>query len=276
MKKLICGIYAAFAILLGLSLYAAGRSYDGLVEENYYLRATGYLAEREREERAGLSISVPQSLEKGHNRFSAAISTSSGPLRGAKVTLAAMRISGVNGDRKFTLAEGNPGSYAADVFLPAEGEWMFRLEAESGAIRAQKRWIAAAGAGETAHGGKDAVLPPPQSDCGGQALHAGPVTKSAGDLTVTLDIAPKPVTAMRELLFTVEIAGYDGHGLPWIDLSMPGMRMPPNRVGLRKGGDGRFRGKGVIVRCGSGARTWAATVSVPGGTEVAYTFDVVR
>lgn len=91
---------------------------------------------------------------------------------------------------------------------------------------------------------------------------------------VLLDIGPKPVKAMRELIFSVEVPGYGGAGSPWIDLGMAGMRMAPNRVDLVKDGDGRYRGKGIFVRCPSGMRTWTATVHLPGKREAVFTFDV--
>jgi len=55
---------------------------------------------------------------------------------------------------------------------------------------------------------------------------------------------------------------------------MPGMRMPPNRVSLRGGADGIYRGTGAIVRCGSGKRTWSVTVVLPDGARAVFTFDV--
>jgi hypothetical protein len=80
---------------------------------------------------------------------------------------------------------------------------------------------------------------------------------------------------MRELSFAVELPGADGRGVtPRIDLEMPGMRMPPNRVDLRRSADGVYRGTGAIVRCGSGRRTWSATVTLPGGPGAVFTFDV--
>lgn len=91
---------------------------------------------------------------------------------------------------------------------------------------------------------------------------------------VFLDISPKPVRAMRELVFTVELPGEPLPGTPWIELAMRGMTMPPNRVDLSADGNGRYRGKGMVVRCPSGGRTWTATVHVPGQSGSSFTFDV--
>ncbi len=91
---------------------------------------------------------------------------------------------------------------------------------------------------------------------------------------IILDISPKPVRAMRELVFTVEFPGGSLAGRPWIELGMAGMAMPPNRVDLTQGEDGRYRGKGVVIRCPSGARTWTATVNAHGRRSALITFDV--
>jgi hypothetical protein len=96
----------------------------------------------------------------------------------------------------------------------------------------------------------------------------------AGGRKILLDIAPKPLKAMRELTFSVEVPGYGDAGNPWIDLGMAGMRMPLNRIDLRKEGDGRYRGKGVVVKCPSGMRTWTAAVNLPGEGKALITFDV--
>ena len=95
-------------------------------------------------------------------------------------------------------------------------------------------------------------------------LQAGPCTLPAGrDLLVTLEITPRPIRAQAELLFTVETRrGTElaaGHGAE-ISLQMPGMYMGENRMVLNAAGSGRHRGKGTVVRCGSGRRDWVAEV----------------
>jgi hypothetical protein len=102
---------------------------------------------------------------------------------------------------------------------------------------------------------------------------SGPFAGSAAGQKILLDVGPKPVMAMRELTFSVEVPGYDGAGTPGLDLGMAGMRMAPNRIDLVKESDGRYRGKGVIVKCPSGMRTWIATVTLPGKGKAHFTFD---
>ena len=113
-----------------------------------------------------------------------------------------------------------------------------------------------------------------EAERAGVRAPSDPFVAFAGCQRVLLYIAPIPVKAMRELIFSVELPGYGASGSPWVDLGMPGMRMPPNRVDLVKEGDGRYRGKGILVKCSGGMRTWTATVNLPGKGTALFTFDV--
>ena len=98
------------------------------------------------------------------------------------------------------------------------------------------------------------------------SVNAGPcVAKTTdGAIEVTLDITPKPVAAMRELTFQVQLKDRRG---PMTDasvkilLSMPGMYMGKNEVTLSSR-NGRYEGTGIIVRCPSGKKTWQADVVI--------------
>ncbi|MFW6055523.1 MAG: hypothetical protein ACOC9D_06420, partial [Thermodesulfobacteriota bacterium] len=62
-------------------------------------------------------------------------------------------------------------------------------------------------------------------------IQEGACTQKIQEGFVQLDILPKPVKAMQDLLFRVslqETGRLDGP--PVIDLGMPGMQMGPNRV----------------------------------------------
>jgi hypothetical protein len=105
--------------------------------------------------------------------------------------------------------------------------------------------------------------------------HDGKCSMPIGQETVTLEIQPRPVTAMQDSTFTVTLTGIAPKQAPFIDLGMPAMKMGPNRVRLKPTGDGTYRGKGIIVRCKSGRRTWFANVVVPGVGEAKFVFDVI-
>ena len=89
---------------------------------------------------------------------------------------------------------------------------------------------------------------------------------------MTLEIEPRTVTAMQDSTFTVMLTGIAPEQTPIIDLGMPAMQMGPNRVQPKPTGDGTYAGKGIIVRCMSGRRTWFANVVVPGAGETKFVF----
>lgn len=99
-----------------------------------------------------------------------------------------------------------------------------------------------------------------------QALESG---------TVTLDILPRPVTAMTDLTFNITLESLAPGSDPFIDLGMPGMEMGPNQVLLQKTSEGVYTGAGVIVRCPSGRTLWQADVTIPSVGKSAFTFHVV-
>ncbi len=106
-------------------------------------------------------------------------------------------------------------------------------------------------------------------------IQAGACVESLGGGTVTLEVLPRPVTAMTDLTFRVSLGNLAVEGAPAIDLGMPGMSMGPNHVDMEKTGEGEYTGTGVIVRCPSGRTLWQADVTVPGAGTAAFIFDVV-
>ena len=108
-------------------------------------------------------------------------------------------------------------------------------------------------------------------------LHQGTCTQRLAGYTVTLAVTPRPVKAMQDLLFQVSLSGKlpPNTKLPYIDLGMPGMNMGPNRVQLKSTGNATYVGRGVIVKCPSGRRTWQATVTIPTAGQTDFIFDVI-
>lgn len=252
MNRLIGGLFAGFALLMGATIYIAHRSYEGLVDRRYHEAGSNEFAEREAEAREGFTATFTDGYRAGNNRFRAVLSTTAGPLRGAHVTLEAMRIGGPRDDCTVALREESPGAYAADVSLPVPGQWIFSLAVDADGFRARRRWAAVA-------------LP---------SGTAGPLRGAAGGQEVLLSLSPWPPRAMREVEFTVSLPGYAGAAAPRVDLSMAGMEMGRNRVDLSRGPDGRYRGTGVIVRCPSGRNEWEATVTAPGAGKAVFRFAV--
>jgi hypothetical protein len=71
---------------------------------------------------------------------------------------------------------------------------------------------------------------------------------------------------MRELEVEVRRGGTAGDVS--VSFAMAGMDMGDNTVRLSPAGEGRYRGKAVLVRCPGGRKDWVATVRVrgPAGT----------
>ncbi|HCC68558.1 MAG TPA: hypothetical protein DEP99_01535 [Nitrospiraceae bacterium] len=98
-------------------------------------------------------------------------------------------------------------------------------------------------------------------------IHAGYCSKiiAEDNINVIFDCNPKPVKSMSELLFSVSLKEKDKpitDARVEIDLTMPGMFMGDNRILLVHKENGRYEGKGVIVRCPSGKRIWKADVII--------------
>ena len=106
-------------------------------------------------------------------------------------------------------------------------------------------------------------------------IQSGSCQEQLNGRTVDLEILPKPVKAMKDLTFQLKISGEPLSKAPFIDLGMPGMKMGPNRVILKKNDLAIYEGQGVIVRCKSGRTIWQATVTLPDIGSVVFTFDVV-
>jgi len=100
-------------------------------------------------------------------------------------------------------------------------------------------------------------------------------SKQINGRTVDLNIFPKPVKAMKDLTFQVQVSGDPFSKPPFIDLGMPGMKMGPNQVILKRNDADIYEGQGVIVRCKSGRTIWQATVTLPGVGSVVFTFNVI-
>lgn len=112
----------------------------------------------------------------------------------------------------------------------------------------------------------------PPADCDPSV---GPCIKTHQGQSVTLEIKPRPLAAMRELEFIVMAPFTDTRELK-IELAMPGMVMGQNNITLARAAHGLYSGRGVIVRCPSGNTLWLAKVT-DGETLLAeYRFDVRR
>ncbi len=115
--------------------------------------------------------------------------------------------------------------------------------------------------------------PETSADC--NAINTGPCTKQVRQRMVTLEIDPKPVRHMAELTFRVTLDPCtELPSILLLDLGMPGMMMGKNQVTMVRKNSCNWEGKGIIVRCMSGGKTWRATILSPELGNPSFTFDV--
>lgn len=103
-----------------------------------------------------------------------------------------------------------------------------------------------------------------QTDC---PINSGPCVRAIEHegVRVVFDINPKPVSPMKELVFTVTLTDSKGpvaDASVSVDLTMPGMFMGINRPDLTHTGGGEYEGRGVIQACPHGGKIWRAEVMI--------------
>jgi hypothetical protein len=127
------------------------------------------------------------------------------------------------------------------------------------------------------HRGEASGLQNTEPDC---KMDAGSCIKTVDGLTVSVDITPKPLKAMRNLRFRTTLSN---KGKPVTDasvsitLTMPGMFMGQNVIRLVHAHEGIYEGNSVIVRCPNGEKLWQASVDIRRSgreTSVNYVFEV--
>ena len=110
------------------------------------------------------------------------------------------------------------------------------------------------------HGSRASSADPAACDLGD-----GPCTRSLGDGELSVELAPRPIAALRELEVSARLVR---GGCPSSDaevrlsFAMVGMDMGENAVRLAAKGKGRYEGKAVLVRCASGRRDWIVKAEV--------------
>lgn len=140
MRRLIYALYAVVIGLIGISIYMAHVSYDGLVEHHYYERSVGYFGAKKAEEAGGLKLMLPHELKKGPNTFAMRIESKSGPVTNSKGILYIGSVSTVKYDNSYALRETSDGTYIAFIEIPHEGRWIFRVEFETKDGKVFRRW----------------------------------------------------------------------------------------------------------------------------------------
>lgn len=282
MRILIATLVAVCVLALAATIgtiIVGTRSFEGIVVEKPYEAGLAWDETERQKAKLGWKVAVEGALFRtGENELILdAVDKSGQPLANAAVTATVSRPSTRDFDKTYAAVQQKDGCYRALVVFPLYGAWDITIDvvrnSDHGVYRHAvyaERATDDGAAGTSAESG---------TQCN---IQAGPCSREiAGGLTVAFDILPKPVSAMSDITFSVALTR---QGTPatdvfsvMLDLSMPGMYMGKNQPTMKKAGAGRYEGKGVIIRCPSGKKTWQAQVTVDheGKTSVAdFVFEV--
>lgn len=138
---LFVGFFFALVISANATMYYfAYKSYDGLVEENYYNRALNYQSEKDQEtnqEKLGWNINF--SSEKD-NFILSAKDKNQQDLKDAKVKLTFFRPTQSGFDKTYNLSEIKPGIYEnPSIKLPLNGIWDVYIEVKKDTNKWKKK-----------------------------------------------------------------------------------------------------------------------------------------
>ncbi len=141
MKIFLYALYTVFLFAMGTGFYVAFKGFEGLVEENYYEKASGYFTTKELEDSLGLKIVLPDSLKRGNNAVEVTVFMQGEPLRQAEMTFFAGSVSQSGYDSEYAMREGPPGVYSAEVSVPFSGTWLMRVDLSTSTIKTGRKWF---------------------------------------------------------------------------------------------------------------------------------------
>ncbi len=265
MKIVLAVLVSVILAIIGITVYVGSHLAEPTVVTDPYEHGLRY--DRDRAVRARLGFRAtfdPDGLRPGGEALGFTLVDRAGqPVDGAVVQVAVTRPAGGGGDRSGQARTLGSGRYQAPVGFTGPGFWDVRLDVRRGddvVGLVQQVRVEAAGAGPC-------------------DLAAAPCTFQAGGLGITLDLGRALIT-MKDLPVAVEVrrdgAPAEGAAVE-VAFAMRDMNMGENRVVLVAAGPGRYLGKGVLVRCGSGRKDWIASVTVraaglaPASVQVPFT-----
>jgi hypothetical protein len=251
-------LFAAIAGAIGAILatvWVGSKVREETVVSQPYEEGLRHDAEKAARGALGLAVALADPApEAGAGPLAFALSAGGRPVGGARVRVELSQPDTGRGGIAADARDLGDGRYAADVAFPAAGPWDARFDVVLGPdrVRLERRVVAAA-------------------PCD---LGAGPCTRPLeGGGEVTLDLGPRPLRTMQDLLVRVQVAPAPREPAEVsVAFAMRGMQMGENRAALAASGGGRFEGKAVLVRCPSGRRDWTAEVRLAAGAAPAARF----
>ncbi len=265
--KVVIAIVVAVALgaVVG-AVWVGTRSFERTVVADPYESGIHHDADRKKAQALGWNVVVDEDALRAGPEAALTISLTGkdgAPLDDAEVLFRVSRAGTSRFDRSAPATRGGSGRYGARLPMTEPGFWDLDVVVRRGGeTLTLGKWIHVAGeVGEGVH-------------CDvGQRICA----RNAGDVRVVLELSPHPPQPLKEIDAAVKLSR-GGEPLAGaevaVELSMPGMFMGENRIPLSATGDGRYAGKGALLRCSSGRRDWLAEVVVrlPGRAETRSRF----
>ena len=265
--KIVIAVVAIVALgaVVG-AIWVGASSFERTVVADPYESGIHHDADRARARSLGWNVTIDEGVLRAGPAatLTATLTGKDGaPIDDAEVRFRVSRAGTSRFDRSAPGTHAGSGRYWAVLSMTEPGFWDLDVVIRRGeeALTLGK-WIHVAGEiGEGVH-----------CDAGQR-----PCAADADGVRVVLGLSPHPPAPLKELEAAVQlsrgaepVAGAEVAVL----LSMPGMFMGENRIPLSTTGDGRYAGKGALLRCASGRRDWLAEVVVrlPGGGEARSRF----
>jgi nitrogen fixation protein FixH len=265
--KIVIAIVAALALgAVAGAVWVGMNSFERTVVPDPYESGIHHDADRRKAQALGWNVAVDEDSLRAGPAATLAVSLTGkdgAPIDDADVLLRVSRAGTSHFDGSAKATQAGRGRYEAILPMTEAGFWDLDVVVRRGteSITVGK-WIHVAGeVGEGAH-----------CDAG-----ARPCAATAGAVRVVLALAPHPPVPLKEIEASVRLV-QDGAPLAGVEvaveISMPGMFMGENRIEMKAGADGRYSGKGALLRCASGRRDWMAEVVVrrPGAPEARARF----
>ena len=256
---------AALGAVVG-AIWVGASSFERTVVADPYDSGIHHDEDRKKAQSLGWNVAIDEgALRAGPEATLTATLTGKdgAPIDDAEVRFRVSRAGTSRFDRSAPATRAGSGRYAAVLSMTEPGFWDLDVVVRRGGqVLTLGKWIHVAGeVGEGVH-----------CDAGLRSCAA-----DAGGVRVVLALSPHPPAPLKELDAAVQlsrgaapVAGAEVAVL----LTMPGMFMGENRIPLAATGEGRYAGKGALLRCSSGRRDWLAEVVVrlPGGGEARTRF----
>jgi len=141
LKWLIYGLYGIFISLMVITFIMAGKFHDDLVETGYYEKSKTYFSDKEREEKAGVSISYPETLRNGERELPIEIKAGGKPVLDARGTILISSISTRRTLGSYEITSSGEGKYRSVIGKLQPGRYLVSLEVHSKESTWRRRWV---------------------------------------------------------------------------------------------------------------------------------------